>query len=192
MHSYPVRLVLVLRCTFIYHHSLCRLIVVALLSLCRCAGSFKHFLGAHVQKTYCKFSTYFWAFTKGPGQPAEHMRSLAKAFAQRVEVSIANTLNACVKLHRRRCENARMVKLNFIFTGSTSVTILPMRIKHLLHELPEKAHVILSSCAVSPEHLTARRLIALIAYASTPSLALRTLGNFSYLCWRLLAFCFQN
>ena len=30
--SYPVRLVLVLRCTFIYHHTLCLLIVVALLS----------------------------------------------------------------------------------------------------------------------------------------------------------------
>ena len=37
--------------------------------------------------------------TRGPGQPAEHMRSLARALAQRVKVSIANTLNACVKLH---------------------------------------------------------------------------------------------
>ena len=50
------------------------------------------------EKAYCKFSTYFWAFSKGPGQHVAHMRSLARAFAQRVKVSIANTLNACVKL----------------------------------------------------------------------------------------------
>ena len=66
MRSYPMRLVLVLRCTFAYHHALCLLIAVALLSMCRFAGSFKHFV--HVQKAYCKCSTYFWAFSKGPGQ----------------------------------------------------------------------------------------------------------------------------
>ena len=54
------------------YFNLCLLIVVALLSLCRCAGSFKHFLGVHVQKAYCKFSTYFRAFSKGPGQLAAH------------------------------------------------------------------------------------------------------------------------
>ena len=57
MRSYPARFVLGLRCTFIYHHTLCLQIVVILLSMCICAGSLKHFLGAHVQKTYCKFST---------------------------------------------------------------------------------------------------------------------------------------
>ena len=58
----------------------------------RCVCLFKHFLGVHVKKAYCKFSTYFWAFSKGPGQHVAHMRSLARAFAQRVKVSIANTL----------------------------------------------------------------------------------------------------
>ena len=57
-------------------------IVVTLLSLCRCAGSFKQFLGVIVQKAYCKFSTYLWAFSKGTGQPDAHMRSLARVFAQ--------------------------------------------------------------------------------------------------------------
>ena len=50
MRSNPVRFVLGLRCTFIYHHTLCLQIVVALLSLCICAGSLKHSLSAHVQK----------------------------------------------------------------------------------------------------------------------------------------------
>ena len=59
----------------------------------RCVGLFKHFLGVHVKKACCKFSTYFWAFSKGPGQPVAPMRSLARDFAQRVKVSIANTLN---------------------------------------------------------------------------------------------------
>ena len=90
MRSYTVRLVLVFSCTFIYHHNLCLLIVVALLSLCRCDGLFKHFLGARVKKAYSKFSTYFWAFSKGPDQPASHMRSLARAFTQRVKISKAN------------------------------------------------------------------------------------------------------
>ena len=58
-------------------------IVVTLLSLYRCAGSFKQFIGVHVQKAYCKFSTYLWAFSKGTGQPDAYMRSLARAFAQR-------------------------------------------------------------------------------------------------------------
>ena len=49
------------------------------------------------EKAYCIFSTYFWALSKGPDQHLSHMRSLARAFAQRVNVSIANTLNACVK-----------------------------------------------------------------------------------------------
>ena len=49
-------------------------------------------------KAYCKFNTYFWAFSKGTGQPDAHMRSLARAFAHRVKVYVANTLNACVKL----------------------------------------------------------------------------------------------
>ena len=59
-------------------------------------------LGAHVQKAYCKFSTCFFIGGRGAQQgtwPAcIHMRSLARAFGQRVNVSIANTLNACVKL----------------------------------------------------------------------------------------------
>ena len=29
------------------------------------------------KKAYYKFSTYFWAFREGPGQPAAQMRSLA-------------------------------------------------------------------------------------------------------------------
>ena len=29
------------------------------------------------EKAYYKFSTYFWAFREGPGQPAAQMRSLA-------------------------------------------------------------------------------------------------------------------
>ena len=49
-------------------------------------------------KRLLQISAYFWAFSKGLGQPAAHMRSLARAFAQRVNVSAANTLNACVKL----------------------------------------------------------------------------------------------
>ena len=49
-------------------------------------------------KAYFKISAYFWAFNKGLGQPAAHMRSLAKAFAQRVNVSATNILNGCVKL----------------------------------------------------------------------------------------------
>ena len=57
--------------------------MVTLLSLYRCAGSFKQFIGVHVQKAYCKFSTYLWAFSKGTGQPDAYMRSLARAFAQR-------------------------------------------------------------------------------------------------------------
>ena len=60
-----------------------------------------------------------------------------------------------------------------------------MRIKYLFHEWPKKAHVILTSCKVSPEHLTACRLIALIAFASNPSLNFCMLGNFSCFCWRL-------
>ena len=51
-----------------------------------------------------------------------------------------------------------------------------------------KAHVILTSFAVSPELLTARRLIPLNAHALTPSLTLCILGNFSCFSWRLLAF----
>ena len=58
-------------------------IVVTLLSLYRCAGSFKQFIGVHVQKAYCTFSTYLWAFSKGTGQSDANMRSLARAFAQR-------------------------------------------------------------------------------------------------------------
>ena len=64
MRSYPVRLVLVLRRGFIFHHTLCLLIMVTPLSLCRCAGSFKLFLGAHVQKALCKLRTYFWTSAK--------------------------------------------------------------------------------------------------------------------------------
>ena len=74
MRSYPVRLVLVLRCTFVYHHTLCLLIAVALLSMCRFAGSFKHFLCVHVQKAYCKCSTYFWAFSNGPRSACSHLK----------------------------------------------------------------------------------------------------------------------
>ena len=48
--------------------------------------------------------------------------------------------------------------------------------------------MILTSCAVSPEHLTARCLIALNAHASTPCLTLCMQGNFSCFSWRLLAF----
>ena len=238
-------------------------------------------------KSLLQISAYFWAFSKGLGQPAAHMRSLARAFAQRVNVSAANTLNACVKLSwclvcqckqwnickgcsdvcshsktspilwdnctyltciqywlkpasasvqscksiyclhtvylshmhihvnifnmqtqlssrlqfyfwcikvlcariERACENVWMVKLIWVFTGYTSVTNLPMRIlKYFLHAWPKKAHVILASCAVSSEHSTARRLIALIARASNPSLTLCTLGNISCICWRLLPF----
>ena len=51
--------------------------------------------------------------------------------------------------------------------------------------------MILTSCAVSPEHLTARRLIALITRASNPSLTFCMLGNFSCFYWRLLAFFFK-
>ena len=58
----------------------------------RCVCLFKHFLGVHVKKACCKFSTYFWAFSKGPGQHVAHMRSLARVFAQRVKVYIVNTL----------------------------------------------------------------------------------------------------
>ena len=82
-------------------------------------------------------------------------------------------------------ENAWMVKLVWVFTGYTSVPNLPIRIKYLLHEWPKKAHVILTSCAVSPEHLTARRLIALNAHVSTHYLTLCMLGNLSCfgVCW---------
>ena len=38
--------------------------------------------------------------------------------------------------------------------------------------------MIMTSCTVSPEHLTACRLIALIACASNPSLNFCMLGNF--------------
>ena len=48
--------------------------------------------------------------------------------------------------------------------------------------------MILTSFAVSPELLTARRLIALYAHALTPSLTLCIRGNFSFFSWRLLAF----
>ena len=63
MHSYPVRLVLVLWCTFIYHHTLCFLKLVALLSMCRFACSFKHFLGVNVQEPSTN-----WAFCIGTGK----------------------------------------------------------------------------------------------------------------------------
>ena len=85
MRSYPVRLVLlVLRRGFIFHHTLCLLIVVSPLSLCRCAGSFKLFLGAHVQKALCKFSTYFWTSAKNMAslytyaQSRQRLRSVCK------------------------------------------------------------------------------------------------------------------
>ena len=53
--------------------------------------------------------------------------------------------------------------------------------------------MILTSCTVSPEHLTAHRLIALIARASNPSLNFCMLGSFSCFCWRLQpVFFFQN
>ena len=45
-----MRLILVLRCSFIFHHTLCLLILVALLSKCRFAGSFKHFLASMCEK----------------------------------------------------------------------------------------------------------------------------------------------
>ena len=81
------------------HFNLCLLIVVAVLSLSRNGlASSNTSLASMCKKAYYKFSTYFWAFSKGPGQLAAHMRSLVRAFAQRVKVSIANTLNACVKL----------------------------------------------------------------------------------------------
>ena len=64
------------------------------------------------------------------------------------------------------CENARMVNLIWVLTCYTSVTHLRMRIKYLLHEWPNKTNVILSRFAISPEHLTAHRQIALIACAS--------------------------
>ena len=96
-----------------------------------------------------------------------------------------NVVCACIE---GACGNARMVKLIWVFTGYTSVTHLHKNIKYLLHEWPKKAHVILTSCAVSPERLTARRLIALNAHASTPSLTLCMLGNFSCFSWRLLTF----
>ena len=48
--------------------------------------------------------------------------------------------------------------------------------------------MIMTSCTVSPEHLTARRLIPLIARASNSSLNFCMLGNFSCFCWRLQAF----
>ena len=48
--------------------------------------------------------------------------------------------------------------------------------------------MILTSFVVSPEHLTARRLIALMARASNRSLTLCMLGSFSCFCWCLLAF----
>ena len=81
------------------YFNLCLLIVVAVLSLSRNALARSNTsLASMCKKAYYKFSTYFWAFSKGPGQLAAHMRSLARAFAQRVKVSIANTLNACVKL----------------------------------------------------------------------------------------------
>ena len=53
----------------IYHHILYLQRVVALLSLCICAGLLKHFLGADMQKAYFKFNTCFGALSKGPGQP---------------------------------------------------------------------------------------------------------------------------
>ena len=52
--------------------------------------------------------------------------------------------------------------------------------------------MILTSCAVSPEHLTARRLIALNAHASTLSLTLCMLGIVSCFSWHLLAFFIIN
>ena len=100
-----------------------------------------------------------------------------------------NVVCACIEC---ACGNARMVKLIWVFTVYTSVTNLPMNIKYLLHEWPKKAHVILTSCAVSPEHLTARRLIALNPHASTPSLTLCMLDIFSCFSWRLLAFFIVN
>ena len=90
MRSYTVRLVLVLRCTFIYHHNLCLLIVVTLLSLCRCVGPFKPFLCARVKKSTANLVLISGHSAKGPDQPASHMRSLARAFTQRVKVSKAN------------------------------------------------------------------------------------------------------
>ena len=48
--------------------------------------------------------------------------------------------------------------------------------------------MILTSFVVSPEHLTARRLIALMARASNRSLTHCMPGSFSWFCWRLLAF----
>ena len=68
------------------------------------------------------------------------------------------------------CENARIVKLIWVFTWYTSVTHLPMIIKYLLHAWPNKTNAILSRYANFPEHLTAPRLITLIACASNPSL----------------------
>ena len=55
--------------------------------------------------------------------------------------------------------------------------------------------MILTSCAVSPEHLTARRLIALIARASNPSLTLAcwvVFHAFVGVCWLLFKIDFLS
>ena len=53
--------------------------------------------------------------------------------------------------------------------------------------------MVLTSCAVSPEHLAARRLFALNAHASNQSLTLCMLGNVSCflgVCWHFSKFTF--
>ena len=74
MRSYPVRLVLVLRCTFIYHHTLCLLTVVALLSMCRFAGSFRHFLCVNVKKSLMQMYYLFLGVQQRPWSACSHLK----------------------------------------------------------------------------------------------------------------------
>ena len=84
------------------------------------------------------------------------------------------------------CENAWMVKHIWAFTGYTSVTHLHMRTKYLLHEWPNKAHVILSRYGISPEPSNRTYRLCVKPFFTFVTLCL--LCNFSYFCWRLLAY----
>ena len=129
MRSYQLRFVLGLRCTFIYHHTLSLQIVVILLILCICAGSLKHFLGAHVQKTYCKINV-----VPVLGRSAKDLASLY-TYAQSRQ-----SLHAACQLPTINTLNARVCETVLVFGVPVQKVREPQRLLKCLFSFESVAH----------------------------------------------------
>ena len=94
--SYPVRFVLGLRCTFIYHHTLFLQVVVALLSLCICAGRSNTSLAPMCKKPTTNLVPFL-------GRSAKDLASLYTYAQSRQSLHAACQLIYC-KYFKRVCE----------------------------------------------------------------------------------------